>query len=100
MLDDCFTKEALFARRDYVEDNPDVALAVACANLEANAWFHDDPDAWVDLAVETLADAMLDNGDIAQTDEPLGALGCASRGQERGSSSTQPHEPRAWSLLS
>ncbi|TDE00692.1 ABC transporter substrate-binding protein [Jiangella asiatica] len=102
VLDD-FTKEALFAKRDYVEDNPDVALAVACANLEANAWFHDDPDAWVDLAVENvpniseeelhelhatvtdmnmfptqwqdllpeggmqaLADAMLDNGDIAQ----------------------------------
>lgn len=53
VLDD-FTKEALFARRDYVEDNPAVALAMACANLEANAWFHNDRDAWVDLALENV----------------------------------------------
>lgn len=53
VLDD-FTKEALFAKRDYIDANPDVALAMACANLEANAWFHDDRDAWVDLAMENV----------------------------------------------
>lgn len=53
VLDD-FTKEAYFASPDYIEANPDVALAFACANLEANAWFNEDPDAWVAYALDNV----------------------------------------------
>jgi NitT/TauT family transport system substrate-binding protein len=47
-----FTKDVIFAERDFYEENQDLALAVACANLEAFAWFHADKQTWVDYVLE------------------------------------------------
>lgn len=37
-----------FAEASYWKDNPEVALALACANLEANNWINEDKDRYVD----------------------------------------------------
>lgn len=40
-----------FGSQPYVEENPDVALALACANLEANAWAQGNKDAFVEYTL-------------------------------------------------
>lgn len=49
-----FPASAYFARTSYWEDNPDVALALACANLQANAWANEDKQRWVDYVLEVV----------------------------------------------
>lgn len=44
----------LFAKREFLEQNPDTALAVACANLEAFEWFAGDKQRFIEY---TLANA-------------------------------------------
>lgn len=38
------------APREWLDDNPEMALALACANLEANQWINEDPDGFVEFA--------------------------------------------------
>lgn len=40
-----------YGAETYFEENPDVATAIACANLEANAWIQANPEAFVDYTV-------------------------------------------------
>jgi NitT/TauT family transport system substrate-binding protein len=60
-----FPKEAIFGLPAYIESHPNVALAIACANLESNRWFQDNRDEWIDYAVDFVPDA---------TEEEVGAL--------------------------
>jgi NitT/TauT family transport system substrate-binding protein len=43
---------AIFAERSYLEQNHELATAIACANLEANRWIVDNRQQFVDFAVE------------------------------------------------
>jgi NitT/TauT family transport system substrate-binding protein len=45
-----------FSKRGFWKDNPKVALAWACANLEANAWFAADQDRYVAFWLKRLPD--------------------------------------------
>lgn len=47
-----FATELYFARRDFIERNPDVALAIACGNLEANRWANDHRDAFIQYTLD------------------------------------------------
>lgn len=38
----------------YFADNPDMALAIACANLEANSWIQDDEQTFVDYTTNEM----------------------------------------------
>lgn len=49
-----FPNDVYYAYADYWEENPDVALAWACANLEANAWITADEDRYVEWALERI----------------------------------------------
>lgn len=49
-----FPASAYFAQRSYWDDNPEVAQALACANLQANAWTLEDKDRWVDYVLEVV----------------------------------------------
>lgn len=42
-----FPAEAYFLNREYMEANPDMATAIACANLEYNSWIAGDPEGYV-----------------------------------------------------
>lgn len=46
-----------FSLADFWQDNPDIALAVACANLESNKWAQDNPDEFVAFAQELVEGA-------------------------------------------
>jgi NitT/TauT family transport system substrate-binding protein len=46
--------DLLVASPDWLEKNPDVATAVAEAQLEAAQWFAESPEEWLDLALETV----------------------------------------------
>lgn len=48
------TKGVYYARTPWLEDNHDLAVGIACAQLEANQWFHNDKDAWVQYALDTV----------------------------------------------
>lgn len=55
-----FPKEAIFGTVEYLEDNEQVGLALACANLEANNWFETDKEGWIKYTrdlVPTLTEA-------------------------------------------
>jgi NitT/TauT family transport system substrate-binding protein len=45
-------KSLVFAKREWLEANPEVALAVACANLEAFEWFAQDKQRFIDYTIE------------------------------------------------
>ena len=45
-------KSLVFAKREWLEANPDVALAIACANLEAFEWFAQDKQQFIDYTIE------------------------------------------------
>lgn len=47
-----FPNDIYYAQRSYWEENPDLALAWACANLEANAWITADQDRYVEWIAE------------------------------------------------
>lgn len=68
-----FATELYFSRADWVEENPDVALAIACGNLESNQWANENRDAFIaytlekvpgtsEAAVVGLYDAAMDVG--------------------------------------
>jgi NitT/TauT family transport system substrate-binding protein len=48
---------AIFAERTFLEQNPELATAIACANLEANRWVVNDRAAFIDLAQERVRGA-------------------------------------------
>lgn len=64
-LVDDFPAEAYFATRQYWEENPEVALAMACANLNANAWVNADRDRFIAYTLEHVETA---------TEEATGAI--------------------------
>lgn len=45
-----FPGDAYYAKTDYLRKNPDLGLAVACANLEANNWINSNEQAYIDFA--------------------------------------------------
>jgi ABC-type nitrate/sulfonate/bicarbonate transport system substrate-binding protein len=55
-----FPKEAIFGLPAYIDSHPNVALAVACANLEANRWFADERDEWIAKALDFVPDSTDD----------------------------------------
>lgn len=68
-----FATELYFSRADWVEANPNVAVAIACGNLESNQWANDNRDAFIaytldkvpgtsEAAVVGLYDAAMDVG--------------------------------------
>jgi NitT/TauT family transport system substrate-binding protein len=48
---------AIFAEQSFLEQNRELATAVACANLEANRWLTDNRQQFVDFAVERVRGA-------------------------------------------
>lgn len=54
---DVSPKEAIYGLPAYIDSHPQVALAVACANLESNRWFADHKDEWVAKALDFVPDA-------------------------------------------
>ena len=47
-----FATELYFSRAEFIEQNPDVALAIACGNLEANQWANENRDAFIDFTLD------------------------------------------------
>lgn len=47
-------KSVVFAKRDYLAENQNLALALACANLEAFEWFHEDKQRFVEYTLENV----------------------------------------------
>ena len=52
-----FPSTAYFAEASFWEENPDVALALACANLQANAWINSSEDGYVDYVLQVVPGA-------------------------------------------
>lgn len=52
-----FPATAYFADRSYWEENGDVALALACANLQANAFLNSSEDTYVDYVLQVVPGA-------------------------------------------
>lgn len=52
-----FPATAYFAEASYWEENSDVALALACANLQANAWISSSEDTFVDYVLQVVPGA-------------------------------------------
>lgn len=46
------SSRAYAAERSWLEENEEMALAIACANLEANAWINEDEQAYVEFTNE------------------------------------------------
>jgi NitT/TauT family transport system substrate-binding protein len=51
------SSRAIFAERSFLEQNPELATAIACANLEANRWVANDRQQFIDLALERVRGA-------------------------------------------
>ncbi|MDR9392204.1 MAG: ABC transporter substrate-binding protein [Trueperaceae bacterium] len=47
-----FATELYFSRAEYIDANPDLALAIACGNLESNRWANEHRDAFLAYTVE------------------------------------------------
>ena len=47
-----FTKDVMITTQDYLEENEQVGVALACANLEANEWFHEDKEQWIEYTMD------------------------------------------------
>lgn len=52
-----FPTELYFGTREYIEGNPDVALAIACGNLQANQWANQNKEAFIAYTVEKVPGA-------------------------------------------
>lgn len=52
--------QAIFAERGYLERNPQLATAIACANLEANRWIATNRQAFITFATERVRGANQD----------------------------------------
>lgn len=52
-----FPTELYFGTRDFIEGNPDVALAIACGNLEANGWANQNKEAFIEYTIEKVPGA-------------------------------------------
>lgn len=52
-----FPASAYFAKAEYWDENPEVALALACANLQANAWINEDEERYVDYVTQVVPGA-------------------------------------------
>ncbi len=48
------SSRAVFAEREYLDANEDLATAIACANLEVNAWINDDKDTFVAYVLDNV----------------------------------------------
>lgn len=55
-----FPGSAYFATADFLEENPEVGLGVACANLEANDWINSNEDEYLDYAKSHIKGASVD----------------------------------------
>ena len=47
-----FATELYFSRAEYIDANPDLALAIACGNLESNRWANEHRDAFLAYTLE------------------------------------------------
>ena len=54
------SSRAIFAEREYLDANPELATAIACANLEVNAWLNSGKDTFVSYVVENVTGARED----------------------------------------
>lgn len=52
-----FPATAYFAEASYWEENPEVALALACANLQANVWLNSSEDEYVEYVLQVVPGA-------------------------------------------
>lgn len=52
-----FPASAYFGLASFWEENPEVALALACANLQANAWINSSEDEYVDYVMQIVPGA-------------------------------------------
>lgn len=52
-----FPASAYFGEASFWEENPDAALALACANLQANAWINSSEDEYVDYVLQVVPGA-------------------------------------------
>lgn len=51
------SSRAVFAERDYIESNSELATAIACANLEANYWINSSKEDFVSYTMENVRGA-------------------------------------------
>lgn len=51
------SSRAIFAEREYLEANEDLATAIACANLEVNKWINSGKDTFVEYVTENVRGA-------------------------------------------
>ena len=51
------SSRAVFAEREYIEANPDLAVAIACANLEANHWIGSSKEDFVSYTMDNVRGA-------------------------------------------
>lgn len=49
------------APREWLDDNPEMALALACANLEANRWINEDQEGYVEFATDRITGVTEDS---------------------------------------
>ncbi len=54
------SSRAIFAEREYLDANSELATAIACANLEVNAWINSGKDAFVSYTTENVTGARED----------------------------------------
>lgn len=54
------SSRAIFAPRSFLDDNPEFAKAVACANLETNAWINSDKEGFVKFTLDNVRGASED----------------------------------------
>ncbi len=57
-------KSVIFTQREWLEANPNIALAVACANLEAFEWFAQDKQQFIDYTVERVPGVTVEALDV------------------------------------
>ncbi|MDB3935307.1 ABC transporter substrate-binding protein [Granulosicoccus sp.] len=51
------SSRAVFAEREYLDQNENLATAIACANIEVNAWINEDKDTFVSYVVDNVRGA-------------------------------------------
>ncbi|MFQ5856695.1 MAG: ABC transporter substrate-binding protein [Anaerolineae bacterium] len=51
------TKGVYYAKTGWLENNHDMAVGIACAQLEANKWFHNNKQEWINSALEDVEGA-------------------------------------------
>lgn len=51
------SSRAVFAEREYIESNDELAVAIACANLEANHWIGSSKEGFVEYAMDNVRGA-------------------------------------------